>query len=216
MKCWDGLDFTTLILLLVTEARSYLNILGWESLKKQLVPRVFGLWNKKTFVEQDNWVQEDWGLVSGEHLTYFGNEAISGVLIILFPNINWLLLNLICLSSLFKIVTRQVVSSLSTMKCLYEILKAKMFFGDIYFTIWSVWTCGNHELCFPDQVFWLVLFPHAFSIDSVFFLTFSCVAWLSWQSSLVFNIEFLVFLFFNFLYGEIFGEFWICNSGKWL
>ena len=132
MKRWDGLDFTTLILLLVTEARSYLNILGWESLKKQLVPRVFGLWNKKTFVEQDNWVQEDWGLVSGEHLTYFGDEAISGVLIILFPNINWLLLNLICLSPLFKIVTRQAVSSLSTMKCLYEILKAKMFFGDIY------------------------------------------------------------------------------------
>ena len=216
MKHRDGLDFTTLILLLVTEAWSYLNILGWESLKKQLVPRVFGLWNKKTFVGQDNWVQEDWGLVSGEHLTYFGDEAISGVLIILFPNINWLLLNLICLSSLFKIVTRQVVSSLSTMKCLYEILKAKMFFGDIYFTSWSVWTCGNHELCFPDQVFWLVLFPHAFSSDSVFFLTFSCVAWLSWQSSLVFNIEFLVFLFFNFLYSEIFGEFWICNSGKWL
>ena len=76
----------------------------------------------------------------------------------------------------------------------HAIKKDYFFCNIIYFTIWSVWTSRNHELCSPDLVFRLVLFSRAFSDSSVSFFMLCSLAWLSWRSSSVCKVDTLVFL----------------------
>ena len=62
MKRWGGLDSTTLQFLLATEAYGWFitfGVGGCDSVKTQLFVWVTCLWNKKTFVEQQSWVQND-------------------------------------------------------------------------------------------------------------------------------------------------------------
>ena len=125
-----------------------------------------------------------------------------GILIFL-SKTNRLILNLINLNSLFKIVTREVITSLSTVKFLYKILNpytrlqrrsgfSNIFVFLVIFFIWFVWKSGNHKLCFPSQVFQLVLFS-VLSGNSVSFLTLSCLVWFSRWSSIVYKIDILGF-----------------------
>ena len=121
-------------------------------------------------------------------------------ILIFLSKTNRLILNLINLNSLFKIVTREVITSLSTVKFLYKILNPYTRLQRrsgcssilVIFFIWFVWKSGNHKSCFPSQVFQLVLFS-VLSGNSVSFLTLSCLVWFSRWSSIVYKIDILGF-----------------------
>ena len=72
---------------------------------------------------------------------------------------------------------------------------------------------GITNYALPIRSFDWCDFPMLFLVTLSFFMFF-CLAWLSWWSSSVCKVHTLGFFFFNFLCGEIFCDFQICNSEK--